>query len=100
MALYMEEKNNKKSTSREYYLFAFKIIGDFGASIAAPVVILVLIGQYLDERYQRSPLFTILGFALAALVSAKIIYKKAQIYGQVYKKLGEKQQGKNNETKI
>ena len=86
----MKEKNSKKSTSREYYLFAFKIIGDFGASIALPVVILVLIGQYLDDKYNKAPLFIILGFILAALTSAKIIYKKTKIYNEEYKKLGEK----------
>lgn len=92
----MEEKNTlpagrqaKKSTSRDYYLFAFKIMGDFGASIAAPVVIFVLIGQYLDGKYGRSPLFTVLGFVLAALASAKIVTRKAKIYGEEYKKMND-----------
>mgnify|MGYP001563999127 CR=1 FL=1 len=85
-----EEQKSPKSTSREYYLFAFKIIGDFGASLAVPVVILVLIGQYLDGKYQKSPLFTILGFVLAALVSGKIIYRKAKQYGEQYKQLDKK----------
>jgi len=71
-------------------MFAFRIMGDFGASIAIPVVILVLIGQYLDGRYGKNPLFTILGFVLAALISGRTIYKKAKIYGEEYKKLGEK----------
>ena len=88
-----EEQKPPKSTGREYYMFAFRIMGDFGASIAIPVVILVLIGQYLDGRYEKSPLFTILGFVLAALISGRMIYKKARIYGEEYKKLGEK---KNN----
>ncbi len=86
----MDEKTSKKSTSREYYLFAFKIMGDFGASIAIPVVLFVLVGQYLDEKYHRGPLFTILGFILAALISVKIIHKKAKYFGEEYKKLGEK----------
>ena len=88
----MEDKKPQKSKSREYYMFAFRIMGDFGASIAIPVVLLVLMGQYLDERYGKSPLFTIIGFVLAALVSAKIIYKKAKIYGEEYKRLGEKKE--------
>ena len=85
-----EEQKSSKSKSREYYLFAFKIMGDFGASIAVPVVLFVLIGQYLDGKYDKSPLFTILGFVLAALVSGKMIYKKAKIYGEEYGKLGDK----------
>jgi len=89
----MEEPKSSKSKSREYYLFAFKIMGNFGAAIAVPIVLFALIGQYLDEKYHRGPLFMIFGFVLAALVSGKMIYKKARIYGEEYKKLGEK---KNN----
>lgn len=85
-----EQKSPKKSRSREYYLLAFRILGDFGASIAVPVVLFVLIGQYFDERYQKSPLFTILGFVFAALISGKIIYKKAKNYGEEYERLGKK----------
>ena len=83
----MEEKKPQKTTDREYYFFALKIIGDFGASIAIPVVTFVLIGQYFDEKYQKSPLLTILAFILSALISAKIIHKKAKRYGAEYQKM-------------
>lgn len=86
----MEEKKQQKSSSREYQIFALKIIGDFGASIAVPVVAFVLLGQYLDKRYNLLPLFTILGFVVSALISGRIVYKKAYAYGAEYKKLGEK----------
>lgn len=85
----MQENNAKKTTGRQYQLFAFKMLGDFGASIAVPIIISVLIGQYLDGKYHRSSLFTILGFVLAALLSAKIIYKKAKAYGEEYKRMNE-----------
>ncbi len=88
----MEEKKPQKSSSREYQIFALKIIGDFGASIAVPVVALVLLGQYMDKKYDLLPLFTIIGFVLAALISGVIIYKKAYTYGAEYKKLGEKKE--------
>ncbi len=88
----MEEKKPQKSSSRAYQIFALRIIGDFGASIAVPVVALVLLGQFLDKRYDLLPLCTILGFVLAAVISAKIIYKKAYTYGVEYKKLGEKKE--------
>jgi len=89
----MQDNQPKKTSNYQYQLFAFKMLGDFGASIAAPVVIFVLIGQYLDGKYAKSPLFTVLGFVLAALLSAKIIYKKAKRYGEEYKKMNEA--GKN-----
>lgn len=78
------------TTDREYQFFALRIVGDFGASIAIPVVILALAGQYLDEKYQTSPWFIIIGFVLAATVSARIIYKKSKQYGKEYQRLNTK----------
>jgi len=90
VAQFMQDNQPKKTNGYQYQLFAFKMLGDFGASIAVPVVVLVLIGQYLDGKYDKSPLFTILGFVLAALTTAKIIYKKAKRYGEEYKRMNEK----------
>jgi F0F1-type ATP synthase assembly protein I len=81
-------EQNKKD--REYYFLALKIIGDFGANIAVPVVVLALLGEYLDEKYNKAPLFILLGFLTAALISTKIIYTKAKKYGKMYQDLGEK----------
>ncbi len=81
-----QDKKNVKS-DRIYYLFGLKIIGDFGATIAVPVVIFVLLGQKLDERYNLTPWLTILGFVVAAVISSRSIYKKAKKYGEEYKNL-------------
>lgn len=85
----MEEQKSKKTTSREYYLFAFRILGDFGATIAIPVVLFVLIGHYLDAKYAKTPLFTILGFILAAYITIRIIKRKAVAYGAEYKRMND-----------
>ena len=84
------DNKNEKDKSREYYLFAFRIIGDFGASIAVPVVLLAMLGQYLDEKYGTTPWLTALGFALAAYITYRLIRRKATDYGEQYKKLNEK----------
>lgn len=85
---FMQDK--PKTSDRAYYLFALKIIGDFGASIAVPIVIFVLVGQWLDQKYQKGPWFTALAFVLAALISGKIIYRRAKIYGAEYQALDNK----------
>lgn len=72
---------------RKYMILGLKIAGDFGVSIAVPIILFVLIGQWLDGKYDKSPWFTILGFVLATLISAKIIYKKAKKYGKEYQNL-------------
>ena len=74
---------------RKYMLMGFRIVGDFGASIAVPVVVFVLIGQWLDEKYQAGPYFTVGAFVLAALLSGRLIYKKAKRYGREYHELGQ-----------
>lgn len=86
----MAENKPNKTSDREYVLFAFRIIGDFGVSIALPVVLLVLLGQYLERIYGHAPLFTILGFIIAALVTTKLIVKKAKKYGEEYQKMDKK----------
>lgn len=86
----MTKENKAKPTSdRAYYLFALRIIGDFGASLAVPVVAFVLVGQWLDARYATGARYTIIGFAAAAITSARIIYRKAKRYGLEYQKLNQ-----------
>ena len=69
---------------RQYYLLGMRIAADFGASIAVPVIVFVFIGQWLDRRLGRNYLFTAAGFIVAALVSGRIIYRKAKVYGKMY----------------
>lgn len=75
---------------RKYTLMGLRIIGDFGATIAVPVIVFVLIGQWLEDTYGHTPWFTIAAFVLAALLSGKMIYKKAKQYGKEYQDLEKK----------
>ena len=83
----MDNLKPKKNSDREYYLFALKIVGDFGANIAVPVIIFAFIGQYFDEKYHSRPWFLILGLIIAAGLSGISIYRKAKKYGEIYKKM-------------
>lgn len=78
----MESKNSQKD--KEYLRLGLQIIGDFGATLAVPVVVFVIIGQWLDEKYNHTYLFTAIAFVLAALTSARMIYKKAKYYDKAY----------------
>lgn len=75
---------------RKYYLLGLRIAGDFGAMIAVPVVIFVLIGQWLDGKYDKAPWLTILAFILAAALSGITIYKKAKKYGKQFQEIDKK----------
>ena len=74
----------KDSQERENMLLGSKIIGDFGATIAVPVVLFVLIAQWLEGKYGGAPYITIVAFVCAALLTVKIIIKRAKEYGKQY----------------
>ena len=90
MIIEPDKRPNKSTSDRAYYLFALRIVGDFGASIAVPVVVLVLLGQWLDEKYHTQPWLMILGFVLATLASGRIIYTKAKKYGKIYQEMNKR----------
>ncbi len=76
---------------RELYLFAFKILGNFGVSIAVPAVLAALLGKWLDSHFGTSPWLLILCFVIAFVLTAMVIYKKAKEFGKKYQELtGEK----------
>lgn len=84
----MEENN--KTSDWDYYRRGFKLIGSFVASITLPIVIFILIGQYIDKRYSTMPLFTIIGFVSSVLLAGRIVYCKAKHYNEEYRKLMKK----------
>jgi len=77
----------KKTSDRAYYMFALRIVGDFGATIAVPAVLGALLGTWLDGKYQKYPLFTAICLAVAFLTTIRIIQKKAKRYGREYEQL-------------
>ena len=83
-------ENKRSSQDKEYIRLGLRIVGDFGATLAVPVVVFVIIGQWLDAKYHHNYLFTALAFVLAALTSGKMIYKKAKQYDTLYHDIEKK----------
>ncbi len=88
----MDTKNGKTQPNstgidRKHTMFAFKIFGDFGATIAIPVVFFAWLGNKMDAKYDTSPWLLILGFVLAAVISGASIYRKAQRLGKEFQDL-------------
>ncbi len=88
----------KDSKDRKYAILAMKIAGDFGATLAVPVVLLVLLAQWLQGRYDFGIWIIILAFAVAALISGNSIFKKAKYYSKRYQDI-EKEEIRNSEIK-
>lgn len=83
---------------RKNAILGLRIVGDFGMTIAIPVVVFVIIGQWMDGKYNTGPWFTIGSFILAALVSGRSIYKKAKEYGKEYQALNANKTDKTIES--
>lgn len=79
-----------KTDDRGYYLLGLRIVADFGATIAVPIVVFAWLGQRLDARWGTKPWLLITGFVLAALISGGSIYRKAKAYGKEYQELNKK----------
>jgi len=78
-----------KNTDGKYVTLAFRIIGEFGAIIAVPVVLLAWLGKRLDARYGTSPWLLIAGFVLAAALSVVAVQRRAKAFGREYEALGQ-----------
>lgn len=72
---------------RHYWLFGLRIVGDFGATIAIPVVVFAYLGKRFDTRFDTAPWLLVAGFVLAALISGTMIYRKAKRYGKEYQEM-------------
>lgn len=81
------QKQPKDDLDRRYALLAFRTVSEFGAAIAAPVVVLSVIGKRLDVSYGTGPAFLIAGFALSALLSAVYVLRRARALERDYRAL-------------
>ena len=81
--LLMTNQNNSGQYGR-YMAFGLKIVSDFGATIAVPVVAFVFLAQAAERRYGIGGWLTIVAFAIAAIITAKLIVTKAKRYGKEY----------------
>lgn len=71
----------------KYYLLGLQAVGDFGATIAIPAVLLSWLGKRLDAAWGTRPAFLIAGFALAAALSAYAVWRRAKAYGRKFEEL-------------
>jgi hypothetical protein len=53
-----------------------RLVGELGFIIALPLVILLLLGIYLDRQFKTEVLFTLIGIFLALFFSSFVIYRK------------------------
>jgi F0F1-type ATP synthase assembly protein I len=80
----------RKTDDRDFYLFAFRIIGDFSVSIAVPAVLGALLGQWLDARLGTKPWGLITCLFISFALTILSFKRKAARYGAAYDELIKK----------
>lgn len=74
----MDTSSVEPKKEKSGVMAALGLAGQLGYIIALPIVILALGGRFLDQRYGTSPLFLIVGMALAVAVTTIWMYFKAK----------------------
>jgi len=81
------QNRGQNNNDRRYILLGLRIVGEFGVTIAAPVVFFAWLGKRLDQKYGTEPWLLILGFVMAFGLSALIIWRRAKQIGKEYEAL-------------
>lgn len=68
---------------------AVSILGELGFVIALPLVFMIPLGVFLDQRYDSKPWLMMLGIAVAFGVSIFLVYKKVQALRPRIEKMAE-----------
>lgn len=84
---FMNEIRKTPSSDRKYMIFAIRIMGEITYLIAVPIVVLVILGKWLDGRFHTEPKFLIAGFIVAALFSGTTVWRRARQLGREYQAL-------------
>lgn len=85
MALLPTDPNDRRAL-----LLGLQIAGTFGYLIAVPLILFVLIGTKIDSWQGTGYRYTIIAFVLAALVSGRLVYRRAKEYGKEYDEITKK----------
>lgn len=65
-----DKNNNKKTWS------ALSLAWQLGYSIAVPLIVLALLGRFLDKKFNTSPWLLLTGIFLSLIVSTFAVYNK------------------------
>ncbi len=63
----------KKNNFNFYYLLS--LVGQIGWTVSLPLVILIILGFFLDQKFATKPLFTLIGLGIGVLISLSFLYQ-------------------------
>ena len=91
------QKDGKKDKDKIF--LSLSLFGELLYEIAIPVVVLTLLGRYLDKVWQHDFLFVLIGGILGIVLGVLAVYAKAEkmrqkIYGKTKEDKEEKEKKK------
>jgi F0F1-type ATP synthase assembly protein I len=90
----MDIENKKKGVPE--WVPAMKIFSEISTWIAVPIILAVIVGKILDNKYGTKPTLLLVSAGLAFVVSIFGIVKSVRIYGNNVKRQAEKKEGESN----
>lgn len=69
-------KNSQQKKEKSVFWQAVGLAFQFGYTITVPLVILVLIGRFLDKKFDSSPIFILTGIVLSMIASGVALFIK------------------------
>lgn len=88
------QKSVKTSPNADYLGLAFRIVGDFGVTIAVPAVVATFLGVWLDQRLGTVPWLLMICIGAALLFTMYLVNKKAHRYADLFDRIGAKEKEK------
>lgn len=70
----LEDKKGNKGNDSQWSVFSLAM--ELGYLIAIPLVLLALLGRFLDKKLETAPWLLLFGIGIAIFLSTYLVYKK------------------------
>lgn len=69
-----KDKKEKKQSNSQWSVFSLAM--ELGFLIAIPLVVMALLGRFLDKKLETSPWLFLAGICISILLTTYLVYKK------------------------
>ncbi|OGF31644.1 hypothetical protein A2533_04115 [Candidatus Falkowbacteria bacterium RIFOXYD2_FULL_35_9] len=68
---------NNENNEKKWWQPAMKLFGELTAWVAGPIIVAVFVGDWLDERYNKSPWIFLISIGIAFIITNIAVVKKS-----------------------
>jgi F0F1-type ATP synthase assembly protein I len=78
-----------QNNDAKYYRLAFRILVDFGATLAIPALVSAFLGIWLDRHLGTKPWILIVCLFIGFTLTWMMILRKARLYAKDFERIGK-----------